>query len=424
MKTIVDLHIHGCYAMACSKQTTIQKLADNAKIKGLNVLGTGDALHPKWFENITSSLQEDSNGILWTKETNPFPFIWQTELSLMYTQDGKGRRIHHVILMPNKDVVVQVRDALLKRGRLDYDGRPIFGFSSIELVDMMRSISEDIEIIPAHAWTSWFGILGSKSGFDSIEGCFKEKSKYIHAIETGLSSCPKMNRRISSLDKYNLVSFSDPHSYHTHRIGREATILDLKNLSYKNILNSIRTGEGLSGTVEVNPAYGKYHIDGHRACNVVLQPEESKKLNGICPKCKQPLTIGVAYRVEELADRKEPINVPYYAEVIPLSEVISLVFKKGVSTKTVLKEYNNIISKFGNEFEILMNTSLDDLKSITHEKIAEAIVKIREKEVRYKEGYDGTYGRPILTEEDEKEELKEKPKYLEDLQKGLNEFSH
>ena len=423
MRVISDFHIHGPYAMACSKQTTIKKLADNAKIKGLNVLGTGDALHPKWFQNITSELEEDSNGILWTRETNPFPFIWQTELSLMYTQDGKGRRIHHVILMPNKDVVIQVRDALLKRGRLDYDGRPIFGFSSIELIDMLRSISEDIEVIPAHAWTSWMSIFGSKSGFNSVEECFKEKSKYIHAIETGLSSNPYMNRRVSSLDKYNLVSFSDPHSYHTHRLGREATILDIKNLTYKNILNAIRTGEGLAGTVEVNPAYGKYHIDGHRACGVVLQPSESKKLNGICPRCKQPLTIGVAYRVEELADRKEPINVPYYTEVIPLAEVIALVLKKGVTTKTVLKEYSTIISKFDNEFNILMNVKLDDLKLVTHEKIAEAIIKIREKNVKYKEGYDGVYGYPILNEEEKTEELK-KPEFMAEFQKGLNEFSH
>src|SRR3989344_5259899 len=188
MRIIGDFHIHGPHAQACSKDTTLKLLEDNAKIKGLNILGTGDCLHPKWFQNITSELNEDENGILWTK--NKFPFIWQSEISLMYSHNGKGRRIHHVLLYPNKEVVEQVRDELLKKGRLDYDGRPIFGINSIEFVDMMRSISHDIEIIPAHAWTSFFGILGSKSGFDSVEECFQEKTKYIHAIETGMSSDP------------------------------------------------------------------------------------------------------------------------------------------------------------------------------------------------------------------------------------------
>jgi len=423
MQTIVDLHIHGPYAMACSKQTTLTKLADNAKLKGLNVLGTGDALHPKWFENITSELTEDENGILWTKDK--FPFIWQTELCLMYTQDGKGRRIHHVVLMPNKDVVIQVRDMLLKRGRLDYNGRPIFGFSSIEFIEMLRSISPDIELIPAHAWTSWMSIFGSKSGFNSVEECFKEKSKYIHAIETGLSSDPSMNRRVSSLDKYNLVSFSDPHSYHTHRLGREATILDLKNLSYKSILNALRTGEGLAGTIEVNPAYGKYHIDGHRACNVVLNYSETKKLNGICPVCKNPLTIGVEYRVEELADRKEPKDVPYFAELIPLSEIISLILKKGVNTQTVVSEYSSLIKNFKNELDILMNVDFESLKKITHEKIAEAIINIRKGDVKYKPGFDGVYGIPYFGDkEPETKEIKSKTKSLESVQKGLDSFSH
>lgn len=419
MRTIVDLHIHGAYAMACSKQTTIKKLADNAKLKGLNVLGTGDALHPKWFDQINAELKEDEGGILWTKDK--FPFVWQTELCLMYTQDGKGRRIHHVVLMPNKDVVIQVRDMLLKRGRLDYNGRPIFGFSSIEFIEMLRSISTDIELIPAHAWTSWMSIFGSKSGFNSVEECFKEKSRYIHAIETGLSSDPSMNRRVSSLDKYNLVSFSDPHSYHPHRIGREATILDLKKLTYKDILNAIRTGDGLTGTLEVNPAYGKYHIDGHRACGVVLQPSETKKLNGICPKCKNPLTIGVEYRVEELADRKEPKNVPYYTELIPLSEIISLILKKGVNTKTIIKEYTSLIHNFGNELNILMNISFEDLKKVTHEKIAEAIINIRKGNVKYKPGYDGVYGIPYFgDQEPEQKEIKNTSKNL--AQKSLIEY--
>mgnify|MGYP001616156608 FL=1 len=324
MEHIGDFHIHGPYAQACSRNTTLEKLETYAKIKGLNILGTGDALHPKWFQAITSELTEDENGILWSK--NKFPFIWQTELALFYSQGGKGRRIHHVVLMPNKEVVIQVRDALLKKGRLDYDGRPIFGMSSIEFMDMLLSISKDIEVIPAHAWTSWMSIFGSKSGFDSVEECFEDRAKNIHAIETGLSSNPAMNRLVSKLDKYNLVSFSDPHSYFPWRLGREATMFDIKKITYKEILNAIRTGEGLAGTIETNPEYGKYHVDGHRACNVVMDYKESKKINGICPKCKNPLTIGVEYRVKQLADRETPVNVPNFKSVLPLTELIATVY--------------------------------------------------------------------------------------------------
>src|SRR3990167_10653218 len=294
MHYYTDLHIHGPYAQACSRNTTLSKLEESAKIKGLNVLGTGDCLHPRWFEQINSYLTENEDGILLSE--SDFPFIWQSEISLMYTEKGKGRRIHHVIFYPNKDAVVQVRDLLLKRGRLDYNGRPIFGINSIDFVDMMRSISHDIEIIPAHAFTSWMSIFGSKSGFNSVEECFEGDAKHIHAIETGMSSNPPMNRRISSLDKYNLVSFSDPHSSHPWRLGREATVFDCE-LTYKDILKAIRTGKGLRGTIE------------------------AKKVKGICPVCKQSLTIGVAYRVEELADRKEPVNVPYFKEILPLSEL-------------------------------------------------------------------------------------------------------
>src|SRR3990167_10995703 len=334
MQVFSDLHIHGPYAQACSRNTTLSKLEESAKIKGLNLLGTGDCLHPRWFEQINSYLTENEDGVLLSE--SDFPFIWQSEISLMYTEKGKGRRIHHVILFPNKDIVIQVRDLLLKRGRLDYDGRPIFGINSIEFVDMMRSVSEDIEIIPAHVWTSWFSIFGSKSGFDSVEECFLDRAKYIHAIETGLSSDVKMNRRISKLDKYNLVSFSDPHSSHPSRLGREATIFDLNKLTYKNIINAIRIGEGLKGTIETNPEYGKYHYDGHRNCNVPLSSEESRKLNGICPKCNKSLTIGVEYRIEELADREQPKNVPHYKEVLPLHELIAATYgTKSLTSKKV-----------------------------------------------------------------------------------------
>ena len=418
---IADLHIHSSYARACSKNITIQRLADNAKIKGLTLLGTGDFQHPKHYQDIVKTLKEDESGILWL---NDFPFVWQTEISLMYKQEGKGRRIHHTILSPSKAVSDQVIESLGKRGRMDYDGRPIFGFSSIELVEMMRSISEDIEIIPAHAFTPWFGIFGSMSGFDTFEECFKEKSKYVHAIETGLSADPPMIWRVSNFDNLNLISSSDPHSYHPHRIGREATLFDIKHLTYKNLIDAIRSGEGMFGTIEVDPNYGKYHFDGHRTCGISFSPQESKRYNNICPKCKQKLTIGVQNRIEQLADRPEGYvkkDAKKFYSLIPLSEIISFILKKGVSTKTVTQEYANLISKFTNELDILMNISFEDLKKETSEKIAEAIIRIREGKVKYKPGFDGVYGIPYF---DEVPEEKKKPKFLQNLQKGLEEYSH
>ncbi len=398
MKLIGDFHIHGPYANACSRNTTLKLLEQNAKIKGLDILGTGDALHPRWNSQINSELTEDEHGILWTKDK--FPFIWQSEISLMYSHNGKGRRIHHVLLFPNKEIVQQVIDLLLKRGRLDYDGRPIFGINSIEFVDMMRSISHDIEIIPAHIFTSFFGILGSKSGFDSVEECFEDRSKYIHALETGLSSDPSMNRRISSLDKYNLVSFSDPHSYHPYRLGREATVFDTE-LKYKSILNAIRTGEGLSSTIETNPEYGKFHIDGHRACNISLNPKETRKLNGICPVCKKELTIGVEYRVEKLADRELPKNVPNFNSFIPLHELICAVY--GISqltSKKVNELYNLLIKNFKSEFNIMMNVTFEDLSKVIDPKLANVIIKCRSGKLKINPGYDGVYGKIELTDKE------------------------
>lgn len=396
MKIVSDLHAHGKYATACSKDLTLANLEKYARLKGINLLGTGDCLHPKWFEEIKTNLTEDENGVLWTK--TKFPFILQTEIALFYTQGEKGRRIHYIVLVPNLEILNQVVSELKKKYRLDYDGRPVFGMSSIEFVERMMSISKDIEIIPAHAWTSWMGIFGSKSGFDSLEECFEDKSKYIHAIETGLSSNPAMNWRVKFLDDITLVSFSDLHSYWPWRLGREATVLELSKLTYQNIIECIRKGAILE-TLEFFPEEGKYHYDGHRVCNVSMEPKETKKHKGMCPRCDKEMTIGVLNRVEELADRSEGYNPKHaipFKSVIPLSEIISITIGTAVFTKKVWDAYNLLIDRFSNELNVLLNVGREDLIKVISKKIADAIIKVREGKVVFEAGFDGIYGKPIF----------------------------
>lgn len=399
MPLIADLHIHSRFSRACSTKITIANLEKNAKVKGIDVLGTGDFQHPEWIKELNQL--EEREGILYTK--TGYPFVWQSEISLIYSQDGKGRRVHHVILAPNREVVAQITEYLLSKGRIDYDGRPIFGMSSIEFVEAMKGISNDIEIIPAHAWTPWFGILGSNGGFDSIKQCFGDQEKHIHAIETGLSSDPEMNWRLSSLDKYNLLSFSDMHSMYPWRMGREATLFDI-DLTYKNLINAIRTKKGYAGTIEVDPAYGKYHWDGHRNCNVNFSPAETKKHNGICPVCKKPLTIGVEYRVEQLADRPagyKPKEYTDYKTLIPLGELISLHVNKNIATKMVATTFDKMIKEFGNEFNVLLNVPKQELTKVVDPKLANIILMNREGKVKIKPGYDGVYGTPLFEEKKE-----------------------
>src|SRR3989338_5487519 len=367
MKIISDLHIHGRFSRATSNQLSIANLEKYARIKGLNLLGAGDFTHPEWIKELKENLKEDSSGILKTK--TGFPFILQTEISSIYTDNGKGRKVHNVILAPNLEVVGQITDFFKSRGRVDYDGRPIFKLPCPELVESMRKISEDIEIIPAHIWTPWFSLFGSMSGFDSVEECFKDKAKHIHALETGLSSDPAMNWRLSKLDRFALVSFSDLHSFWPWRIGREATIFDIKP-SYKNLINALRTKEGLEGTVEVDPSYGKYHFDGHRNCKICMNPKDSLKIKNICPKCGRQLTIGVLHRVEELADRKEgfkPKDAKEFYSLIPISEIISALINSPVASKNTWKIYNDLIKKFGNEFNVLLGAKKEELVKVVDE---------------------------------------------------------
>jgi uncharacterized protein (TIGR00375 family) len=398
MRFIADLHLHGKYARATSKDLTLPMLEKYGRIKGLDILGTGDFQHPEWNAHLKESLTEISGtGIYQT--TGGQKFMLQSEISLVFTQGGKGRRVHLVVLAPNFAVVDHITAALKRRGRVDYDGRPIFGMSCVEFVDMMHSISPDIEIIPAHAWTPWFGVFGSKSGFDSLQDCFLDKTNKIHAIETGLSSDPPMNWRLSQLDKVQLISTSDSHSFWPWRIGREATLFDLKEATYDGILKAIRTGEHLTGTIEVNPAYGIYHYDGHRDCKVSYSPAESKAHKGICSKCGKPVTVGVAARAEELADRAEgytPKNPKYYVDLIPLSELIAGTLGVGLATKKTWAEFNKLIDAFGNEFRILLDASEAELKKVVSSELTDVILKNRLQQITVTPGYDGLYGVPMI----------------------------
>lgn len=410
MEIIADLQLHSRFSRACSKDITLDKLEKFARVKGLNLLSTADFQHPTWNSEIKKNLEEDEKGVLWSKDK--FPFIWGSEVSLMFSDNGR-RAVHLLMFAPNNEIADQMVDALSKKGRLDYDGRPIFGMSCVEFVELMKEIDDKIEIIPAHCMTSFFGLYGSKSGFDSLKECFKDKSNKIYAIESGMSANPSMLWRLK--ENVNIVSFSDAHSFWPYRIGREATIFDFKELSYENIIKAIRTGNGLKKTVEVKPEYGKYHIDGHRSCNFFCDYNESKRLNKICPKCKHELTIGVEYRIEELAKTGEGYkseNAKDFVEVIPLQELIAVVYNvKQLNSRKVWSIYDVLIKNFGNEFNILLNASEDELKKIVHEKLAKIIVLNREGKLKIKSGFDGVYGEIIL---DEKDKVK--------MQKSLNEF--
>ena len=361
-------------------------------MKGVQLLGTGDFQHPKWFEELKNQLTEE-NGILRTK--TGYPFVLQTEISLIYSQDGKGRRVHVVILAPSFDVATQIQEYLGSKGRLDYDGRPIFKISCATLVESLRKISADIEVIPAHAWTPWFSVFGSMSGFDSLQAAFLDQTKHIHAIETGLSSDPGMNYRLSKLDNITLISSSDAHSYWPWRIGREATVFDMKEPAYAELIKAIRANKVVE-TLEFYPEEGKYHFDGHRACGSCLSPSESLALKKVCPKCHTPVTVGVASRVEALADRREgekPKSARPYRNLIPLSEIIAHMIGSPVASKKVWEIYLRLIAAFGNEIAVLSAPEIEVAKHVDA-KIAHAIAETSH--VRWKPGYDGAYGVPLF----------------------------
>ncbi len=386
---IADLHIHSRFSRACSKNIDFENLVKWAKIKGLHLLGTGDFTHPVWFEEI-KKLEDRGNGFYYL---NDFPFIISGEISLIYTQE-KGRRIHLVVLIPSIEIAENINSYLDTKGRRDYDGRPIIKIPGDEFVRELKNISSEIEIIPAHIWTPWFGLFGSMSGFDSLKECFKEQFSNIHAIETGISSDPEMNWRIQELENKAIVSFSDAHSFWPFRLGREATIFN-KTSSYKEFIEQIRN-KTFVGTIETEPAYGKYHWDGHRNCSFSCSPQKSKELNEICPICKKHLTVGVDSRVEQLANNPQgfkPENAKPFFKLLPLHELISLAFGSNMQSKKVWSVYDSLINLFGNEFNILLDVSKEELiNQSVDEKLAELIIQNRNQKIKVKPGYDGIYG--------------------------------
>jgi uncharacterized protein (TIGR00375 family) len=423
MQVIADLHIHSKYARATSKEMDIEHLSKFSKIKGLNLIGTGDCTHPNWFSEIKKKLVNERDGIYSYEKTN---FIITGEIRTVYKKNEKLRKVDHLILVPNIEICEQINNVLKNIGNLKIDGRPTFYKSAPEIVERIMEISKEIMIIPAHAWTSWFGVLGEFSGFNKIEECYEDQTKYIYALETGLSSDPQMNWRLSSLDRFTLISNSDSHSPWPWRLGREANVfeIDEDKLSYREIVDIIKKKDRkrFLFTIECNPEYGKYHYDGHRKCGISFSPKEAIKNKNICPVCGKKLTIGVLHRIEELADREEgfiPKDAIPFKTLLPLYETISFASKIGkLYSKKVLEEHDKLIERFGNELNVLLNVPKQELLKVTDEKIAEAIIKVREGKVKYIPGYDGNYGIPIFDEE----KIQKETKSMLKAQKKLNEY--
>lgn len=401
MTFIADLHIHSKYSRACSQKLTLPNINAWCQIKGIDLVGTGDFTHPAWFKDISSQLEQADIGIYKlrfevAKDSRFFApksckkeirFILTTEISLIYKKNGKCRKIHYVVLAPDLAAVSKINKKLEKIGNLHSDGRPILGMTSEELAEVLLGISPDIQIIPAHVWTPYFAIFGSKSGFDSVEECFDGLSGHICALETGLSSDPPMNWRLSKNDKYALISNSDAHSL--GKLGREATLFDA-DCDYASLLHVLRNDHSkIAGTIEFFPEEGKYHCDGIKSDKLCLMPEETKKYN-----YGKNITIGVLHRIHDLADRKagkRPRAGRKYWHLIPLAEILSEIMNVGVSSAAVFRKYFNVISLLGPELYILKDAPILEIQKIDRT-LASAISRMRNEQVKIKPGYDGVYG--------------------------------
>src|SRR3989344_1019145 len=438
MKFIADFHIHSKYSRAVSRDMILEELDRWADDKGILVMGTGDFTHPEWFKELKSKLEPAEPGLFRLKKEfkkktikGTFAdtrFMLTVEISGIYGRGGRTRRIHNLVFAPDLETVEKINTQLSWIGNIASDGRPILGLDSEELAKIVFNINPDAVIVPSHIWTPWFSVFGSMSGFDSLEECFGNYTKYIFAGETGLSSDPAMNWRLSKLDNIALISNSDSHSL--ERIGREANIFD-GNLSYKDIIDAIKNSRcekreenandaknKFVATIEFFPEEGKYHYDGHRLCGVSWSPEETKKHNNICSKCGRPVTVGVMNRVAALADRSElktdtvklgevtanhyKTHVPYI-NLVTLDEIIGEAFDLGPKTKTVKAEYDNLIRAFKSELNILMNVSARELASVAKSEVVEGIERVRAGKLKIDPGYDGEFGTiKIFSEADRK----------------------
>ena len=405
MSFIADLHIHSSYSIATSREISPETLYKWAQLKGVTVLGTGDSTHPSWVSELKEKLEPTGNGLFTLKKKSreidsevpesckgEVYFILSAEISCIYKKGGKVRKVHNLVYMPGFEEAERFNKELGKIGNVKGDGRPILGLDSKELLRMALEVSEDSILIPAHAWTPHFSVFGSGSGFSSLEECFEELTPYIHALETGLSSDPPMNWRVSALDNITLISNSDAHS--PSKIGREANIFDT-DISYNGIMEGIKSRKGFLGTIEFFPEEGKYHLDGHRACKVRLSPEETIKNNGLCPSCGKKVTVGVMHRVEEVADRKEggrPFGPKPYHSLISLRTLVSQTLGVGEGSKKVEKEYMNILNRLGPELKVLMDTPIQEIETV-NPSIAMVISDMRKGKVFVEPGYDGEFGK-------------------------------
>ena len=379
----------------------IPEIARYSKIKGLNLVGTGDFTHPQWLKEINQTLTPEENTGLFnlkTKTDLPVHFMLTTEVCTIFDYRGESRKVHHCILTPTMETAIQINERLKSFGDLTSDGRPILDMTAPQLVEQVMAVSSENMIFPAHAWTPWYSIFGAFSGFDTVEDCYQDMSKHIYALETGLSSDPPMNWRLSKLDKFALVSNSDCHSFWPWRIGREANVFELEKFNYREVIEAIKSNnsEHFKFTIETDPAYGKYHWTGHRNCNMSLSPQEAIKFNNICPVCRRKLTKGVEQRIEELADRPDNFKregAPGFLRLLPLSEIIAAVLHTdSPSTQAVWKNYTSLVENFGDEYNVLIDAPLERLTKIVDAPIAHAILRVRNGTAKVIPGYDGVYG--------------------------------
>ena len=411
MKFIADLHIHSHFSMATSKQLTPEFLDKWGRIKGIKLIGTGDFTHPGWLAELKDKLVPAEPGLYRLKEEfkqpcfvpetteNSVRFILSAEISNIYKKQGKVRKVHSLLLAPGFQEAEDLQQVLQSREfNITSDGRPILGLDAKLLLDMALEVSTEMVFIPAHIWTPWFSVLGSRSGFNTIEACFEDLAVHIHALETGLSTDPAMNWMCSILDNYNLISNSDAHS--PEKMGRNATLFDTE-LSYTGVKEALedRQGEKLAGTFDMYPQAGKYHYDGHRKCGICWSPKETVQHDGICPECGKKVTVGVAHRVVELSDRfnilERPNRKPFYS-IIPLKNMLSEMEMVGEKSKRIARLYEMHVAKAGSEYQLLHYMSIEVIREEHGATLAEAIGRMRNHEVFIHEGFDGAYGKVQL----------------------------